>query len=350
VDDAKINYHLAHGEIVLLSSLGYSASGTVFNVRTEELASRVAAALGAAKLVYVTPGMLLKQDERCRIGDCVVSGTTVLQAMRLTEAKRFLEYYQPPSSSAGVPAVAEEEHPLLTDVLGERADPELSATMLHMCGECVYALERGVTRAHLLPPTPGALIQELYTADGMGTLITKDLYDGIRLATPADVPGIVELITPLELKGILITRDRGKLARDVHKGFYYVFTRDTLILGCANLKRYTPEMAELGCLVVEKAYQKQGVGDAMLCFLERTAIAAGVKVFFALSTHTMQWFIERGFAEVGLDFLPEARKKLYDPSRGSKIYKKDLSSGRLVDAQELFWQPNARSKAEKRSR
>lgn len=215
----------------------------------------------------------------------------------------------------------------------------LSANMLQLCSQCVSALEYGVTRAHLLPPTPGALIQELYTADGMGTLIAKDLYDGIRLATPADVPGIIELITPLEQRGILITRERGKLARDVHQGFYYVFTRDTVILGCANLKRYTPHMAELGCLVVSPAYRKQGHGDAMLCFLERTAIAAGVRCFFALSTHTMQWFAERGFVQSSLDFLPEARQAMYDPSRGSKIYMKELGSGRSVDAQELFWDP-----------
>jgi len=213
-----------------------------------------------------------------------------------------------------------------------------------LTSQCVSALERGVTRAHILPPTPGTLIQELYTADGMGTLIARDLYDGIRLATPADVPGIVELIAPLERRGILVTRDRGKLANDVHQGFYYVFTRDTVILGCANLKRYTPVMAELGCLVVAPAYRKQGHGDAMLCFLERTAIAAGVRCFFALSTHTMQWFNERGFSPVGLDFLPEARRALYDPSRASKIYKKDLGSGRSVDAQELFWDDSLKSR------
>ena len=92
-------------------------------------------------------------------------------------------------------------------------------------------------------------------------------------------------------------------------------------------------MAELGCLVVSPAYRKQGHGDAMLCFLERTAIAAGVRCFFALSTHTMQWFGERGFTQVDLDFLPEARRALYDPSRNSKIYQKQLGTVRAVDAQ-----------------
>ena len=287
-------------------------------VRTEEVASRVAAALNAAKLIYITPGMFIKRDERRAAGESHSGvGGVVLQSMRLSEAKHLLKYYRAPtsaqpaaatSSDAGTrdlrdrsldvtsPALpseagegaleAAEVVPEMAEVAPEnggfeqlgtgKSDPDACSHMLQLCHHCVRALEGGVTRAHLLPPTPGAIIQELYTADGMGTLISRDLYDGIRLATPADVPQIVELIAPLERKGVLVTRDRGALARDVHKGFYYVFTRDTLILGCANLKRYTPEMAELGCLVVAPAYRKQGHGDAMLCYLERTAIAAGV--------------------------------------------------------------------------
>jgi len=364
VDTAKINRHLENGEIVMLTSLGYSASGDVFNVKTEEVAARVSAALGAAKLIYFTPGMFLKREERCTAGTCQPErafSASVLQSMRLTEAKHVLHYYEAKSFSirstasapdpvdldsgsvhqvSAVPAVpaALQTNPEVEEI-ENAAQSETWEYMLQLCCHCVHALEGGVTRAHFLPPTPGALIQELYTADGMGTLIAKDLYDGIRLATPADVPCIVDLISPLEQKGVLITRDRGKLARDVHQGFYYVFTRDTAILGCANLKRYTPEIAELGCLVVSPAYRKQGLGDAMLCYLERTAIAAGVTSFFALSTHTMQWFIERGFSESSATFLPKPRRAMIDPKRGSKIYCKQLGSGRSIDAQELFWDP-----------
>lgn len=192
-------------------------------------------------------------------------------------------------------------------------------------------------RAHLVPPLPGALLQELYTLDGAGTLIACDLYDGIRLAVDADVPGILELIQPLEEAGNLVARDRTELAREVHQGFYYVYTRDQTILSVAMLKRYSPTCAEMGCLVVSPRYRKQGRGDAMLGFLERTAITAGVEDLFALSTHTMQWFVERGFHEVPLEALPPLRQRTYNSERGSKIYMKELTSARLVDAQELFW-------------
>jgi len=211
---------------------------------------------------------------------------------------------------------------------------------MNVCAKCVDALEAGVRRAHLVPPAEGALLQELYTLDGAGTLISLDLYDGIRIATPADMSGIIELIEPLERSGILVHRPRDMLAREVHDGFYYVYTRDDRILSTAMLKRYSPNMAELGCLVVSATYRRQGRGDAMLAFVERTAIAAGVERLFALSTHTMQWFIERGFSPVPLAELPPARQRLYDQKRGSKIYMKRLLGTRLIDAEELFWGTN----------
>ena len=202
--------------------------------------------------------------------------------------------------------------------------PGGGASIYDLCGFCIKALERGVTRGHLLPPAPGALIQELYTTDGCGTLIARDVYDGIRLATAADVPGILALIAPLEARGILVARAPEVLARDVHSGFYYVYTRDDTMIACAQLKRYSPTHAEVGCLVVQSQYRRQGCGDAMLSFLERTAAAARVQHLFALSTHTMQWFVERGFTQCSLQDLPERRVALYNHGRASKIYIKPL--------------------------
>ena len=101
--------------------------------------------------------------------------------------------------------------------------------------------------------------------------------DGIRLAAASDIPNILDLIAPLETAGVLIKRPPEVLARDVHMGYYYVYTRDNTLLACAQLKRYSPTCAEIGCLVVASSYRSQGRGDAMLSFLERTAVAAGVE-------------------------------------------------------------------------
>ena len=185
------------------------------------------------------------------------------------------------------------------------------------------------------------------------------------------------------------------------QGFYYVLTRDANILACAMLKRYALDCAELGtrsphashppptptpnptqcampqplpehkpktptrtpteplpngpaprlgrphcfcgagCLVVSPRYRKEGRGDSMLSFLERTAISAGVSRLFALSTRTMQWFTERGFVEVPVSELPERRQRTINPARGSKVFMKGLNSPRELDAEELFWAADA---------
>jgi amino-acid N-acetyltransferase len=208
-----------------------------------------------------------------------------------------------------------------------------------LCDECVSALQKGVLRGHLLPPAAGALITELYTTDGVGTLISRDVYEGIRLATAADVPSISGLIDPLVEAGVLVERPFDEMTRDVEAGFYYVYVRDNVLLACAHLKRFSETHAEMGCFCVAPAYRRQGCGDAMLSFVERTAAAAGVEHLFALSTHTMHWFEERGFSEASLTSLPPRRVAIYNHQRGSKIYIKELSS-RLLDAEELVWLPS----------
>ena len=96
-----------------------------------------------------------------------------------------------------------------------------------------------------------------------------------------------------------------------------------------------------GCLVVSPRYRKEGRGDSMLSFLERTAISAGVSRLFALSTRTMQWFTERGFVEVPVSELPERRQRTINLARGSKVFMKGLNSPRELDAEELLWAADA---------
>ena len=396
VDTTKVRQHLDAGEIVLLTALGYSASGTVFNVRTEHVAAAAASFLEASKVIFMTPQRLMEFAEVTKPSMDFAEVTKpsmdfaevtkpsmdfadaahaevrgggarhVLQSMRMAEARKLLDYICNrdlcDAADAAATAVADSleaakaEGELVSSPGAGGADKATdgalrlptaetlgaaAADVSKMCdlvGYCIKALERGVTRGHLLPPVPGALIQELYTTDGCGTLIARDVYDGIRLATAADVPGILALIGPLEAQGVLIKRSPDVLARDVHLGFYYVYTRDDTIVACAQLKRYSDTHAEVGCLVVNDQYRRQGCGDAMLGFLERTAAAAGVERLFALSTHTMQWFIERGFASCALVDLPPRRIAIYNHTRGSKIYMKPLQSARLLDAEELFWQ------------
>jgi amino-acid N-acetyltransferase len=306
---------------VLLSSLGYSPSGNVYNIRTEKLASVTAAELKAWKLIYITPERLVKCTEDA---DNCHAVTDILRSLRVVDAQALVKY--------GRSLIQMRSETLAAFDLDQ-------PTVYDLCGECVSALQKGVLRGHLLPPAAGALITELYTTDGVGTLISRDVYEGIRLATAADVPSMSALIDPLAAAGVLVERPPDVLTRDVEAGFYYVYVRDNMLLACAHLKRYSETHAEMGCFCVSPTYRRQGCGDAMLSFVERTAAAAGVEHLFALSTHTMQWFEERGFSEATVEALPPRRVAIYNRQRGSKIFIKELSS-RMLDAEELVWLPS----------
>jgi len=315
VDAAKISRHLDAGEIVLLSALAYSPSGETFNVRTEEIAARAAPALLASKLIFVTAGHeLVWKDANC---SSVTSGRRVA-SLRLDDARKLLERRD------------EFNH-------GKRAS--VATQILDLTNWCVTALEQGVTRAHLIAPTDGALLRELYTRDGAGTLISRDIYEGIRSATSSDIDSLVSLITPLEVDGTLLERPRPKLLEDVNRGCFYILARDDLPIACASLKRLDAAgtLAELGCLVVARKYRRQSKGDALLSYLERVAIASGVQKLFALSTKTMHWFVERGFDQVSLASLPQERQDIYDKSRRPKVYCKTLKADRDVDVEDAFW-------------
>ena len=197
----------------------------------------------------------------------------------------------------------------------------------------MYALNGGVKRAHLILPSQGTLLKELYTRDGEGMLISRDVYEGIRQAQASDVRAVQDLISPLVQEGILVHRSRDQLEKDMPN--CYVLMRDGEMLACAMLKRYGDSHGEVSCLAVHPGYRREGRGETILAYLERRALVMGIKQLFVLSTRTMLWFEERGFVPSDPSLLPPTRA--YNSSRGSKVYIKMLGSQRDVDAEELLW-------------
>jgi len=316
VEVEKIKQVLGGGDVVLLTALGSSPSGEVFNVNSEFLASKVAGAVGASKLIYFT-----KEDMVFRN----TATQKLVKNLRVSDAKRILGYHK-------VQVHPSKGHATIEDF--NSYDDDLVDVLLKV--GCSYAaLENGVSRAHIIPPNDGALLEELYTRDGSGTLISRDIYEGIRHCDASDVAGIYDLIEPLVRAGTLVPRPKTVLEKDIYS--YYVYTRDNLIVACAQLKLFEMGFAEIGCLVVNKDYRSQGRGDAILGFLERLSVQCGCSNVFVLSTQTMQWFVERGFKEVGVDSLPPSRKAIYNYQRKSKIYMKKIESDRDLDAAELWW-------------
>lgn len=283
IDAAGIHQQLDAGRIVLLSSIGYSPTGEIFNLSAEEVATATAVALHADKLVLLVEGIGLRDSRRRHIHQL-----SLLEAEQLLRARRNL------------------------------AD-EWRRHLVNAIDSC----RRGVKRAHLLERArDGGLLLELFTRDGVGTLISAELYEGLRTAGIDDVGGILKLIAPLEEQGVLVKRSRELLEMEIDH--FLVVKRDGMIIACAALYPYEGGIAELACMVVHPDYRSHGRGDSLLRAIEQRARSQGIKRLFLLTTHTSHWFRERGFERAELTSLPVSRRKMYNYRRNSRVFIKAI--------------------------
>lgn len=274
---------LADGNLVILPPLGYSRTGEVFDLDASEIAQHVAIALKADKLILLGESAGLHDD----------SG----------QLQRQL-----------TPGEAE--------TLRQQAAPgsELSR---HLGAAC-EAARHGVGRTHLLSwRDHDALLGELFTRDGVGTMITQNRYEQLRQAVLDDVGGLLALLKPLEASGMLVARTRERLEHEIDD--YVVIDRDGMVIGCAALHRHPDAgMGELACLAVHTDYRRGARGETLLAEIERRARRSGLTQLFALTTHTTHWFFERGFSLASLEALPEVKRETYNQARRSKVLLKSL--------------------------
>ncbi len=293
VDTAGISRTLDSGSLVLLSPFGFSPTGEAFNLQMEELATSVAIALQADKLIFLTEIPGIRIDPLQPAGD----DNPIDTELPLDTAEKLI---------AALPA------PLL---------PTDTAFYLQ---HCVKACKAGVERSHILPfAVDGALLLEVYVHDGIGTMVIDEKLESMREAMIDDVGGILQLIEPFEKDGTLVKRGRTEIERDA--GNYTIIGHDGVIFACAALYPY-PEAktAEMAALTVSPAVQGQGDGERVLKRIEHRARAAGLESIFVLTTRTMHWFIKRGFVQVDPDWLPDARKRKYNWDRKSQVLVKKL--------------------------
>jgi amino-acid N-acetyltransferase len=283
VDTEAIRQHLDGGAIVLLSPIGYSPTGEIFNLHAEEVATAAATALQAHKLLALIDAPQL-----------VGGDGQVLRQLSPSGAQQVL--------SQGA----------------------LSEELARHLGAAVAACLGGVARVHLLTRlVEGALLIELFTRDGTGTLVTAEPYEDMRCATLDDVGGVLELIAPLEQDGVLVRRSRERLEMEIDR--FTVMERDNAVIGCGALYPFPREqIGEIACLAVHPDYRHDGRGEALLQELERRASAFGLRRLFVLTTRTAHWFQERGFVAAALAELPIARQGLYNYQRNSRVFIKEL--------------------------
>ncbi|PPE65974.1 amino-acid N-acetyltransferase [Caldimonas caldifontis] len=290
VDAGAIQRALETGALVLLSPFGFSPTGEAFNLTMEDVATSTAVALQADKLIFMTEVPGIREDQND-------PDSAIDTELALADAQRLLAQLPSP------------------------AQPTDTAFYLQ---HCVKACLGGVERSHILPfAVDGAVLLEVYTHDGIGTMVVDEKLESLREATVDDIGGILQLIEPFEKDGTLVKRDRTEIERDI--GHYTVIEHDGVIFGCAALYPY-PEAhtAEMAALTVSPQVQSQGDGERILKRIEQRARAMGLDTLFVLTTRTMHWFIKRGFSEVDPDWLPEARKRKYNWDRRSKVLVKRL--------------------------
>ncbi|EXF57449.1 amino-acid N-acetyltransferase [Acinetobacter sp. 1294596] len=288
IDSTSIHQHLEHNSIVLLGPTGYSTTGEVFNLLAEEVATKTAVALKADKLIFLgqQQGLLNSKQQ-------------LLRELTPQQLDPYIEHH-------------------------EQADPTQA---LYLRAARDASLE-GINRVHLISYTyDGALIEELFTRDGIGTMITDAHYEEVRTARIQDVGGLIKLLRPLEQEGILVYRSRERLETEINQ--FAVIERDGTILACAalypipTLKNEIPS-AEIACVAVHLAYRKSNRGSQILNFLEKKAQENGIKQLFVLTTRTAHWFLEHGFMPASVDDLPNTRQALYNYQRNSLVFKKQL--------------------------
>ena len=293
VDTEGIVRTLDQGAMVLLSPFGFSPTGEAFNLAMEEVATSVAIALQADKLIFLTEIAGI----RSRPTEPASEDNPVDTELPLAEAEKLLATLPPAT--------------LPTDT---------GFYLQH----CVTACKGGVERSHILPfAVDGSLLLEVYVHDGIGTMVIDEKLESLREATADDVSGIVGLIEPFEKDGTLVKRDRTEIERD--SANYTIIEHDGVIFACAALYAY-PEAktAEMAALTVSPLSQGQGDGERILKRIEQRAKTAGLDSIFVLTTRTMHWFIKRGFVQVEPDWLPEARKRKYNWDRRSKVLVKKI--------------------------
>jgi amino-acid N-acetyltransferase len=285
VDTDAIHQRLDDSDIVLISPLGFSPTGEIFNLSLEEVATQVAVRLEAHKLVFLMETEGVRNSRR-----------QLLTELSTRDADALLK------SS------------------GSRLPPDVR----HYLPCAVRACDNGVKRSHLISRhLDGALLLELFTRDGVGTMVAAAPLANLRNATIDDVGGILQIIEPLEEQGVLVRRSRERLEMEIER--FVVVEHDGAVIGCAALYAFSEEkVGELAALAVHPDFRREGYGEALVQEIEVRARKLKLTDLVVLTTRTAQWFLERGFRNATIADLPRQKQALYNYQRKSQVYRKKL--------------------------
>lgn len=278
INTKAINSALDNNQVCLLTPLAYAQSGEVFNLNTLEQAFAISTMLEANKLIIFSSKNILKE---------------LPKSLNLADINNLLISSKPDQTS-------------------------------HLLTECLK-LSKNVQRIHLVDESkPSSILLELFTRDGIGTLIYTDRYYQIRSAKQDDIAGIIRLIKPLENTGVLAFRNNEFIENDINH--FIVAEIDNQIIGCSAIYTYSNNMAELSCLAVDPDNQGKEIGESLLLKSIQRAKEQNMSSLFILTTQTDHWFKEQGFYEADIKQLPKEKQQKYNQQRRSKIMIKNLNN------------------------
>jgi amino-acid N-acetyltransferase len=286
--DVKILQLFLNEEIVpVIPPLGFDGEGKTFRVNSDLVALEVAEALHATKLVYLSAFDGLVLDGQ-RIGHLVA--------------------------------------PELEDVLKKQKET-LPKGLLSKLEHAAQACRYGVPRVHLLNGNVNeALLAEIFSNGGVGTMVYSNEYEQIRHLYKKDIREVMALIQQSIRSEELVRRTRAEILAGIAD--YWVLEIDRHIVGCVAMYPYPDhKMAELACLYVNRSNENQGLGRKLISFVETLARERGFSKLVALSTQAFVYLQQKGgFVEAGPEILPPARRAKYEASgRNSRILLKNLT-------------------------
>jgi len=287
IDIEFLNTLLDKGVIPVIPPLGFDGDGRTFRVNSDGVAMEVAEALRASKLIYITNRNGFTKNGK------------VTAQISVSEAE---EYFKKHKSDIPENMVSKFEH-------------------------CIRACQHGVNRVHVIDGRiDEALLAELFSNEGIGTMIYANEYQAVRRAMKKDVRAIRNLIRESVEQEEIVKRSRADILSQLHD--YYVFQIDGNIVGCVALHiQPGGETAELACLSVSGAHENMGIGQKLMTFADEAAKAKGVKTIFLLSTRAFNYFQQKGgYKDGSPNDLPQARREKYDASgRNSRVLVKTIA-------------------------
>jgi amino-acid N-acetyltransferase len=291
---------LEQGLIPIFPCIGWNAKGKPYNISSDELAFSLSREMAASKLFFITGSAEVSAKKFTTPQGAVVGEDGIVNQMTVDEAGMFIDLNADRKSEETVEMVA----------LGYKA-----------CRE-------GVQRVHIVDGrVEGMILKEIFTNQGLGTMIYANQLDNIRPMEYADIPEMLGIMQPLVEEGILVQRTAEDLEQK--REDYVVYEVDGTIHGCGALHAFADKSGEIAAVAVDESYEKRSIGKKLVTFLIERAAGMKLKRIFVLTTQTSDWFAQMGFVEGAIEDLPEEKRKIYNTKRNSRILVYAVSKNRL---------------------